>query len=142
MKQEQSPGSEPDPGTGNDRWRHIWLAPRSLSIAGLFVLITMLTFLVGRSFAALLLLPVLLSLVGIRPRNNEAGRIAATGEVMVFNGVVLIMALLLVGFIRDFLLGHPTVVDDAVGFAFTTVHVMLGVGLFLVDYRTLQAKRG
>ncbi|MGQ0679763.1 MAG: hypothetical protein ACT4OM_08950 [Actinomycetota bacterium] len=120
-------------------WRHVYMDRRAQIIAALFVLATGLTFLVSVAFAALLVVPVALSLAGARRAGDGADRLRTTGEVMVFNGVVLMVSLLLVGFIRDFLLASPAVLDNTVAFAYTTVHVMLGLGLFFFDFRTLNS---
>lgn len=129
---------EDDEDREPESWRHVYLDRRSLLIAALFVGVTALTFLVSRGFAVLFLIPVALSLASVGGSRGRVDRLKATGEVMVFNGIVLMVALLIVGFIRDFLLVSPEVLDTAVGFAYTTVHVMLGLGLFFHDYRTLE----
>lgn len=137
--------SEEFPGYGGDReeimarWHHTWTSPKSLTIAALFVLVTFLTFLVSITFGVLLLVPVLLSFTGLRQPGDRSGRLRASGEVMVFNGMVLLVSLILVGFVRDFLLARPEVLDETVALAYTIVHVMLGLGLFFVDFRTLSS---
>lgn len=125
-----------------DQLRDLVMTPTSLTIAGLFVVLTALTFLASPVFAFLLVIPVVLSMNGLRGSSGSSGRLRTTGEIMIFNGVVLMLSLLIVGFIRDFLLAEPAGSDQAVAFAYTTVHVMLGLGLFLFDFKTLRAKTG
>jgi hypothetical protein len=96
----------------------------------------------GSNFFLLLFVPaLLLSLVGLSGNVGGSGggrtrRLAATGYLMVLNGTLVIVALFLFGFINDFLLNNE---DEAtrtqtIGIGFTTVHIMLGLGLLLVDH--------
>ncbi|CAN5786253.1 hypothetical protein BH23ACT12_BH23ACT12_10950 [soil metagenome] len=91
------------------------------------------------AFTVLLLIPVDLSLVGVGRSRDRAARLRTTREVMVFSGVVLMVTLLLVGFIRDFLLASPDVMDTTVALAYPTVLVMLGLGLFFIVFRAVSA---
>jgi hypothetical protein len=86
-----------------------------------------------------LLIPAaLLSAVGLRGSAaagaGSAGHLGATGLVLTFNGIALMVGLFLAGFVYDFFVSgdnpHET---QAVAFGFTTVHVMLGIGLLLYD---------
>ena len=92
---------------------------------------------VSRWFFLLLIPAVLLSVVGLasdRARSGTAGRLGATGLVMTFNGVALMIALFVVGFISDFLVsGQDEHETSSVALGYTTVHVMLGIGLMLYD---------
>lgn len=79
----------------------------------------------------------LLSVIGLAgwaQGSGSAGRLGATGLVMTFNGIALMVGLFLAGFIYDFFVtGKNPHETEAVAFGYTTVHIMLGVGLLLYD---------
>lgn len=131
-------------GIGEERAKLAPWRSRPAILGGLlFVVATSLVFLVSRLYFFLYLPALLMSMRGIRElhghRAGSSRRLASTGGVMVFNGIVLILSLFIVGFIRDFLQAHPATLDESVAVALTTVHLMLGAGLFLLDLRHLEA---
>jgi hypothetical protein len=110
----------------------------------IFLLTPILSVFVSTWFLWLVVPGVLLSVAGLRAwhttQTGTGGRLGATGMIMTANGIALMVALFVVGFISDFLVSgdnpHET---DSVVFGYTTVHIMLGVGLMLVDnYRHLR----
>ncbi|MGH2812642.1 MAG: hypothetical protein ACRDI1_08030 [Actinomycetota bacterium] len=116
-------------------WRH----PGALLAAALFVAGTILAFLTSAAFLLLFIPAMGLSFLSLRGyqahRPGSARRLVQTGAALVFNGMVLILALFIVGFVHDFLGARTTTVEESVVLAFTTVHIMLGVGLLLLDLR-------
>ena len=101
-----------------------------------------LAYFVSNVFLLLLAAALLLSLLAMpRAGGDRTGRLAAGGYAMAFNGALLIVALFIVGFIGDFISSpRQGLRSEAVGLGFTTVHILLGIGLLLVDnYR--HAKR-
>lgn len=76
-----------------------------------------------------------LSIVGLGGGSRSASALRSVGVVMAFNGAALMLGLFLAGFIADFVVNergsHET---EAVAFGYTTVHIMLGVGLMMVDH--------
>ncbi len=114
--------------------------------AGLFIATPILAVFASKLFLLLLVPAVLLSVVGL-PRLESLGRarsaprIGATGLVMTFNGIALMVSLFVVGFTLDFLVsGRAEHTSIAVAYGYTTVHIMLGVGLMLYDnYRHTQS---
>jgi hypothetical protein len=106
--------------------------------AALFIVTPSLALFSSDLFLLLFIPAVLLSAVRIRnvdpSKRSAMGPLARTGFLMVFNGAILILGLFVLGFISDFLIeGERELKSEVVGFSFTTVHVMLGIGLLLVD---------
>jgi hypothetical protein len=108
----------------------------AIASAVLFLVAPSLALFVSTWFLLLVIPAAILSVVGLGSLSGSqsASRLAATGTVMAFNGATLMIALFLAGFISDFVVGgrspHQT---EAVAFGYTTVHIMLGAGLLLVD---------
>lgn len=130
-RQEESGSAEP--GIAASPYRG-WA---SLGAAALFVLGTVFGFL-GSALWFLLFLPAfLLSMVGMAGyrAQTSAGmsRMANTGRVMVFNGLVMLGAIFLVGILGDFFRSRSQFLDPSVVLTFTVVHIMLGLGLLLTD---------
>jgi hypothetical protein len=131
VNREESESSEPRMATSPYRG---WA---SLGAASLFVLGTVFGFL-GSALWFLLFLPAfLLSMVGMAGyhAHTSAGmrRMANTGRVMVFNGLVMLGAVFLVGIVGDFFRSRSQFLDPSVVLTFTIVHIMLGLGLLLRD---------
>jgi hypothetical protein len=119
-------------------WPNPGLGTAAIAGAILFVVTPSLA-LFGSDLFLLLFIPAVL-LSGVRMRQSNVGgpklmgAIARTGFLMVFNGAVLIVAMFVLGFLADFVIGgEREVKSQMVGFSFTIVHIMLGVGLLLVD---------
>jgi hypothetical protein len=114
----------------------------ALAGAALFVITPSLAFFGSNAWLVLFVPGVALSAMGLRGMGTTraSSRLAQTGFVIAFNGVLLIVALFVLGFIEDFLLSSERGLrSEVVGLSFTIVHVMLGVGLLLVDhYRHLR----
>ena len=106
----------------------------------LFLATPSLAFYVSNIFLLLFVPALLLSLAGLSGNLGGGGggrsrRIAATGYLMVLNGTLVIVALFLFGFINDFVLSEDEATrTQTIGIGLTTVHIMLGVGLLLVDH--------
>src|SRR5687767_9996351 len=106
----------------------------AVASALLFLVAPSLAVFVSTWYLLLLVPAALLSAVGFGG-GSSTSRWRSTGVVMTFNGVTLMVALFVVGFITDFILnGRGPHETEAVAFGFTTVHIMLGVGLMLVDH--------
>jgi hypothetical protein len=110
-------------------------------IAGVIVLITpTLAYVFSQAFLVLLAVGLVLNLLAIsrmaRARPDEQiTRAGQAGYAMAVNGVLLIIGLFFVGILDDFALSSRDNKLDpsSIGFAFTTVHILLAVGLLLVD---------
>ncbi len=119
-------------------WPNTGVGLAAVAGAILFVVTPSLALFSSDLFLLLFIPAVLLSAVRMR-RSGARGRgamgaIARTGFLMVFNGAVLIVAMFVLGFLTDFVIGgEQEAKSEMVGFSFTTVHVMLGIGLLLVD---------
>ena len=115
-----------------------WRGRLALVIAGLVLIAPSLSTFVSSGFLVLLAVALVLSLVGLTRDAGEAGRrstrLARAGYAMAANGVLLIIGLFLVGFLGDFVLSaREGLVTASVGAGFTTVHILLGIGLLVVD---------
>jgi hypothetical protein len=65
---------------------------------------------------------------------GRSTRLARAGYAMAVNGVLLIIALFVDGFLGDFVISSQRgLMSTSVGAGFTTVHILLGVGLLVVD---------
>ena len=118
----------PNPGVGS----------AAVAATILFIVTPSLALFSSDLFLLLFIPAVLLSAVRMRnvdvSRRSAMGPLARTGFLMVFNGAVLILAMFILGFISDFFIsGEREIKSEMVGLSFTTVHVMLGIGLLLVD---------
>jgi len=117
----------------------------AVAAAGIFVVTPFLAFAVSRLFLLFFIPALALLLVGIRGVRAEdrswAARMGRTGLVLAVNGALLMLALFTLGFVRDFVSSdRQELRAEVVGVAFTIVHVLLGVGLLLVDnYRHTRA---
>lgn len=109
----------------------------AIAAAILFLVTPTLAVFISPWVLVLVIPAALLSAVGLRSAaggSGSAGRLGATGLVVTFNGIALILGLFIAGFIYDFFVsGENPHETQAVAFGFTTVHVMLGVGLLLYD---------
>jgi hypothetical protein len=116
-----------------------WKRPGALLAAILFVTGTILAFLTSEIYLILFVPAMALSLISLGGYHTSGPgstrRLFQTGAALVFNGVVLMLALFIVGFVHDFLGARTTTVEESVVLAFTTVHIMLGAGLLLLDLR-------
>jgi hypothetical protein len=106
--------------------------------AALVIVTPILATFVSRVFLVLLVVALVLSLVSVaRAGSGSAGPsrpLARAGYAMAVNGVLLIIALFLTGIIGDFFVApREGVVTSAIGAGFTTVHILLAIGLILVD---------
>ncbi len=111
---------------------------RSAILGGILFLVTPTLAVFLSPWLLVLVIPAaLLSTVGLAAGargSSSVGRLGATGLVMTFNGVALMVGLFLAGFIYDFFLaGENPHETEAVAFGYTTVHIMLGIGLLLYD---------
>jgi hypothetical protein len=89
-------------------------------------------------FLVLLVVALALSLTAVFGVGGDVGqpstRLARAGYAMALNGVLLIIALFIAGFLGDFVIEAREGTHAAsVGFGFTTVHILLGLGLLIVD---------
>ena len=103
----------------------------------LFVITPSLAFFLS-VWSLLLLIPAAaLSFVGLRDAHGTEGAqspLGRSGFVLVVNGTLLVIALFAAGLIEDFILREePALNYQAMALGLTTVHVLLGVGLLLVD---------
>ena len=116
---------------------------------GKLAIVTALLVLIGPSLATfvssvfLLLLgaALALSLLSVARAQGEGSTVLArTGYAMAANGVLLIVGLFIVGILGDFFLSpREGLVTASVGAGFTTVHILLGIGLLVVDnYRHVR----
>lgn len=86
----------------------------------------------------LLLFPLAWAL-SIAAHSGERGltrnqRLLRTGQTLAFNGLVLIVAMFVVGFVGDFILDPKAeTLTTAIGAGFTTIHVLFGTGLVIRD---------
>jgi hypothetical protein len=114
-----------------------WRGRAGALSALLFVITPSLAFFVSVGYLLLLVPAAALSFVGLRDVHDlgEAqSPIARSGFVMVVNGTLLVAALFAAGFIEDFVLTEePELNSRTMALGLTTVHVLLGLGLLLVD---------
>jgi hypothetical protein len=107
----------------------------AIASAALVIVGAPLAYFTSNVFLLLLAGALVLSLLAMpRAGGDRPGRLASAGYAMAFNGGLLIVALFLVGFIGDFISSpRQGLRSEAVGLGFTTVHILLGIGLLLVD---------
>lgn len=106
--------------------------------AALVLITPILATFVSRAFLVLLALALVLSLVSVsRAGSVSSGPsrpLARAGYAMAVNAVLLIIALFVTGIIGDFFVEHREgTVPTAIGVGFTTVHILLAIGLILID---------
>ena|SRR5687767_10201074 len=117
-----------------DTWRG-----RLAVVSAVLILITpTLATYVSTAFLVLLVVAVVLSLASVSQSGGKPGTastpLARAGYAMAVNGVLLIVALFIDGFLSDFIVDAPSeTVTTRVGIGFTTVHILLGIGLLIVD---------
>jgi hypothetical protein len=117
-----------DPSTSKGRF--------GVASAILFVITPQLSAFVSNLFLLLLVPAILMSAIGLRNLHGDrwSRGISRTGLLMTFNGALLIVSLFVLGFVSDFLLvDEESLRLHFVGVGFTTVHLMLGLGLLLMD---------
>lgn len=109
-------------------------------VVGAIVLITpTLAYVFSQAFLVLLPVALVVSLLAI-PRlaqsqqDEQVTRAGQAGYAMAFNGVLLVIGMFFVGILDDFFLDDDVdLAAHSVGLAFTVVHILLAVGLLLVD---------
>jgi hypothetical protein len=88
-------------------------------------------------FLVLLVVALVLSLAGLARASGggpTSTPLARVGYAMAVNGVLLIVALFIDGILGDFIIDRREGgISASVGVGFTTVHILLGIGLLIVD---------
>lgn len=111
----------------------------AIAVALIMLITPTLAYVFSQAFLVLLPIALILSLLAI-PRLAQAShaeqvsRAGQAGYAMAFNGVLLIIGMFFVGILDDFVLDDEAHLEaHSVGLAFTVVHILLAIGLLLVD---------
>jgi hypothetical protein len=115
-----------------------WRGKLAVAAAALILVGPSLATFVSPVFLVLLVIALALSLLGAArsgaPSSGASTPLARAGYAMAVNGVLLIVALFVDGFLGDFVVRpREGALTASVGVGFTTVHILLGIGLLIVD---------